>query len=94
MASGTLKNIPESKKIIWDIMRSVSTMKRQGQKHKIDSDDLNQLSMDDLRARLALLGEDFDGSKESLISRSRGRMKFILHVFASSEQCGLMCMLW
>jgi len=69
MASGTHKNIPESKEIIWDIMRSVSTMKQQGQKRKIDSGDLNQLSMDDLRACLESKGKDFDGSKEDLVAR-------------------------
>jgi uncharacterized small protein (DUF1192 family) len=42
------------------------------EQHKIDSKGLHQLSMNDLRARLALLGDDFDGSKEALITRLKG----------------------
>ena len=71
LASGTLMNIPESKDIIRDILCSVATRNKQEQ-HKIDSKDLHQLSMNDLRARLALLGDDFDGSKEALITRLKG----------------------
>ena len=65
LSSDALKNIPESKDIIREILCSVSTQ------HNKDSTDLNQLSMNDLRARLALEDNDFDGSKESLISRLR-----------------------
>ena len=65
LSSDALKNIPESKDIIREILCSVSTQ------HNKDSKDLNQLSMNDLRARLALEDNDFDGSKESLISRLR-----------------------
>jgi uncharacterized small protein (DUF1192 family) len=64
-------NIPESKDIIREILCSVAAMSKQEQ-HKIDSKDLHQLSMNDLRARLALLGDDFDGSKEALITRLKG----------------------
>jgi hypothetical protein len=71
LASGTLMNIPESKDIIREILCSVAAMSKQEQ-HKIDSKDLHQLSMNDLRARLALLGDDFDGSKEALITRLKG----------------------
>ena len=54
-----------SKDIIWDILCSVAMSKK----------DLHQLSMNDLRARLALQGNDFDGSKESLISRLKKRKR-------------------
>jgi uncharacterized small protein (DUF1192 family) len=64
LASGTLMNIPESKDIIREILWSVATMSKQEQ-HKIDSKDLHQLSMNDLRARLALL-------EEALITRLKG----------------------
>ena len=37
--------------------------------HKIDSKNLHQLSMNDLRAWLATSGEDVDGPKETLIAR-------------------------
>jgi hypothetical protein len=69
-ASGTLMNIPESNVITRDILCSVATMNKQEQ-HKIDSKDLHQLSMNDLRARLALLGKDVDGPKETLVARLR-----------------------
>ena len=67
----TLMNIPESNVIIRDILCSVATLSKQEQ-HNIDSKGLHQLSMNDLRARLALLGDDFDGSKEALIIRLKG----------------------
>ena len=69
LSSDALKNIPESKDIIHEILCSVSTQ------HNKDSKDLNQLSMNDLRARLASQGNDFDGSKESLISRLKKRKR-------------------
>ena len=71
LASGTLMNIPESNVIIRDILCSVATLSKQEQ-HNIDSKGLHQLSINDLRARLALLGDDFDGSKEALIIRLKG----------------------
>jgi len=71
LASGTLMNIPESNVIIRDILCSVAKMSKQEQ-HNIDSKGLHQLSINDLRARLALLGDDFDGSKEALVIRMKG----------------------
>ncbi|KAL3787211.1 hypothetical protein ACHAW5_004001 [Stephanodiscus triporus] len=73
LASGTVKNL-NGKDIPQDILFSIVKSK-QGKKLKIDSDDLNQLSMDDLRAWLELRGTDFDGSKESLISRLKNHYR-------------------
>jgi hypothetical protein len=70
LSSDALRNIPESKDIIREILWSVATMSKQEQ-HKIDIKDLHQLSMNDLRAQLALLGKDVDGPKETLIARLR-----------------------
>ena len=69
LSSDALRNIPQSNDITREILCSVSTQ------HNKDSKDLNQLSMNDLRARLALQGNDFDGSKESLISRLKKRKR-------------------
>jgi hypothetical protein len=74
LSSGTIENIPESKDITRDILSSVATMNKQGQ-HKNDSKDLHELSINDLRAQLALLGKDFDGPKETLIARLRTRKR-------------------
>ena len=71
LAPDTFENIPESKDIIQGILCSVATMNKKGQ-HKNDCEDLNQISINHLRARLAFLGKDFDGSKETLIARLKG----------------------
>jgi hypothetical protein len=67
LSSGTLKN--ETKDIMHDILVSVAKMTNKGQKRNSDNDDLNQLSIDDLRAKLASKGKDVDGSRATLIDR-------------------------
>ena len=68
LESGTLRHVPESKDITREIICSVATMNKQGQ-HNNESNGLDELSINDLRTRLASLGEDFDGPKETLIAR-------------------------
>jgi hypothetical protein len=63
-------NIPESNVITRDIICSVATMNKQGQ-HNNNRNDLDELPMNDLRARLELQGKDIDGPKETLIARLR-----------------------
>ncbi len=70
--SGTVKDIPESKGVMQDFLFFVATMNLGGQKRKNNSDDLNHLSLINLRAQLALQGEDVDGSRETLIARLKG----------------------
>jgi hypothetical protein len=70
LSSGTLKNIPETKDIMNDILVSVAKiMTEKGQTRNFDNDDFNQLSIDDLRAKLASKGKDVDGSRATLIGR-------------------------
>jgi len=64
-----LKDIPESKSIIGDILFSVATMNKKSDDAKEKSGDLSNLSINDLRAKLHAKGEDFDGSKETLIAQ-------------------------
>ena len=49
LASGTLTNITESNVIKGDILSLVTAMNKQGQ-HKSNSNDLHQLSMNDLQS--------------------------------------------
>ena len=75
LASGTRMNIPESNVFTRDILCSVATMNKQGQ-HNNERNDLDELSINDLRARLASsAGEDVDGPKETLIARLVGIRK-------------------
>ena len=69
LASGTRMNIPESNVFTRDILCSVATMNKQGQHNNNERNDLDELSINDLRARLASSGEDVDGPKETLIAR-------------------------
>ena len=74
LASGTRMNIPESNVFTRDNLCSVATMNKQGQ-HNNERNDLDELSINDLRARLASSGEDVDGPKETLIARLVGIRK-------------------
>jgi hypothetical protein len=69
LSSGTLKDIPERNDIIHEILVAVAIMNKNGQESKSDSDSLDQLSLDDLRAALASKGKDVDGSRATLIDR-------------------------
>ena len=70
LSSGTLENIPETKNIIREIVFSATTLNKKGQKRKHEGNDyLDQLSINDLRAKLASNGKDVDGSREVLIAR-------------------------
>ena len=75
LASGTRMNIPESNVFTRDILCSVATMNKQGQHNNNERNDLDELSINDLRARLASSGEDVDGPKETLIARLVGIRK-------------------
>lgn len=76
LASGTRMNIPESNVFTRDILCSVATMNKQGQHNNNERNDLDELSINDLRARLASsAGEDVDGPKETLIARLVGIRK-------------------
>lgn len=85
LASGTRMNIPESNVFTRDNLCSVATMNKQGQ-HNNERNDLDELSINDLRARLASSGEDVDGPKETLIAllvgiRKRNAVLLTLRVF-------------
>jgi hypothetical protein len=62
LLSGSINNIPERKTIIRDIIRSVAMTKQR-------TEDLSQLSINELREELESEGKDFDGSREMLIAR-------------------------
>lgn len=74
-SSGTLKHIPETKDIMDETFFSVSTMSKKGQKRKYDNDDLNLVSINNLRAELARKGKDVDGSRPTLIARLKSTFK-------------------
>ena len=75
-SSGTLEDIPESKNIMHEILYSVATMNNKGRKRKhYDEDDLDILSMSDLRAELVWKDKDIDGSRAFLIARLRNVKK-------------------
>jgi hypothetical protein len=59
-----------------DILVSVARMNKKGQECKHDrDDDLDKLSINDLRAELAWVGgKDFDGPRATLIARLKSGM--------------------
>lgn len=69
LSSGTVKDIPETKDIMHDILVSVSSVNKKKQKRKFSRDNFDQHSINDLRNELAWQGKDVDGSRETLISR-------------------------
>ena len=75
LSSGTLKNIPDKNDVMHDILVSVAKGNKKGQKRKHDGDDdLDTLSINDLRAQLAWVGKDFDGPRATLIARLKSGM--------------------
>jgi len=71
IASDSFDDIPESKSIIREII-TLATMRKQG-KIKKELEDLTELSINDLRARLSMEGKDIDGPRQRLISRLKSK---------------------
>ena len=66
LSTGTMKHIPETNDIVHELVVSVAS---NNMKNDLKSHANLNLSMDDLRARLASQCTDFDGSRGTLISR-------------------------
>lgn len=67
LASPSFENIPESKSVVREIF-SLMVMSREGEGRKDRSDPAN-LTINELRAKLYDMGEDFDGPRNALIAR-------------------------